>query len=467
MRPRAAVMRHPVSVRLIAATVMAASLAACGRGCAGADEMAFCDAIERKDAAAAQQLLDSGRVNLQASNLSGKCWPAQVAFDAAKANSPYQAKQSEALTALVVGLTKREGVATTCWSGGESSSSSGSARRRAESSSGMRCPIDSAVENSNAVVLRALIDAGVHLHDFKAQGAVMTAALQGSLEMVTMLVEAGVNPSWALPSAVANRHPAIVEYLEKKGAREDVDELLVAARRGDLPSIDAAIAKRADLEVRDAWERTPLIRAALYGHPDAITRLAKAGAQVNAVAEGQTALHVAANENQVEVIRALVAAGANVNIQTDPTANTPLYTAIQNHAARAVAALIDAGADANAGPDNDTTPLGLAIVRGHLAMTRELLRGGARINEIRGLSQRPAIHGSLGICARPLDGDDQNDNYRVALLRTVVEAGADRNAKNASGETAIEVAAKELAGAEGDFYRACHQAKLDYLRSLR
>lgn len=452
-------------LRLVAVSLVAASLAACGRGCAGADEMAFCDAIERKDAAAAQQLMDSGRVDLQASNFSGTCWPAFVAFEAAKANSPYQAKQSEALTALVVNIAKREGVANTCWSGGSSPSSSRPGRP--PTGGGMICPIEVAVNNDNAAVLRALIDAGVELHNFPAQGAVMTAALHGNQEMVTMLVEAGVNPSWALPSAVGNRHPAIIEYLEKKGAREDVDDVLVAARRGDLPGIDAAIAKRANLEVRDGHERTPLFRAALFGHPDAVARLAKAGAQVDAVAEGATALHAAANENQVEVIRALAAAKANVDFQVDPSANTPLYTAVQNHSALAVAALIDAGADANAGPDNDTTPLGLAIVRGHLAMTRTLLRGGARINEIRGLSQQPAIHGSLGICASPIDGDDQNDNYRVAILRAVVDAGADRNAKNSSGETAIDVVGKSLASAQGDFYRACHQAKLDYLRSLR
>lgn len=455
-----------VRLRLVAVTMLAMSFAACARGCAGADEMAFCDAIERKDAAAAQQLLDSGRVNLQASNFSGKCLPAMVAFEAAKAGSAYEAKQSEALTALVVGLTKREGVVTTCWTRGSRSSSS-SPGRPSSGGSGMRCPIDSAVDNDNAVVLRALIDAGVDLHDFKAQGAVMTAALHGSLEMVTMLVEAGVNPSWALPAAVGSRHPALIEYLEKKGAHEDVDELLVAARRGDLAAIDAAIAQRANLEVRDGQERTPLMRAALYGHPEAVAKLAKAGAQVDVTVDGQTALHFAANENQVDVIRALAAAGANVNARPDPSANTPLYTAIGNHAARAVAALIDAGADANAGPDHDTTPLGLAIVRGHLAMTRELLRGGARINEKRLSGQQPAIHASLGICARPLEGDDQNDNYRVALLRTVVEAGADRMAKNSSGETAIDVVTKALAAAGGDFYRACHQAKLDYLRSLR
>ncbi len=459
-----------VRVRLVTVTVLAVSLAACGRGCAGADEMAFCDAIERKDAAAAQQLLDSGRVNLQASNLSGKCLPAMVAFDAAKANSAYEAKQSEALTALVVALTKREGIATTCWTGGSNSSSSSSSTlrgRQSSTGSGMRCPIESAVDNGNTAVLRALIDAGVDLHDFKAQGAVGTAALRGSLEMVTMLVEAGVNPSWALPAAVGNRHPALVEYLEKKGAREDVDELLVAARRGDLAAIDAAIAQRANLEARDGHERTPLMRAALYGHPEAVTRLAKAGAQVDVTVDGQTALHFAANENQADVIRALIAAGANVNAQLDPSAHTPIYTAVGNHAARAVTALVDGGADANAGPANDTTPVGMAIVRGHLAMTRELLRGGARINEIRGLSQQPAIHASLGICARPLEGDDQNDNYRVALLRTVVEAGADRTAKNASSETAIEVATKGLAAAEGEFYKVCMKAKLDYLVSLR
>lgn len=452
-------------LRLIAVTALAASLAACTRGCAGEAEMAFCDAIERKDVTAARQLLDSGRVNLIARNFSGRCQPIMLAFEAAHARSDYEKAQSTELTALVVDMAKLDGIANTCWTRPVTSSSDeGWIRPTRSSSSGMRCPIDSAVDNNNAAVLRALIDAGVDLHDHKAMNAVTTAAMQGSLELVRMMVESGANPNWGMPGAVGNRQEAIVSYLESNGGKEDVDELLVAARRGDLQAIDAAIARGANLEVMDGRELTPLMRAALYGHPAAIARLAKAGAKLEAMAEGQTALHKAANENQVEVIRALIAAGANVNARPDPSANTPLYVAVGNHAVQAVAALVDGGADANAGPDNDTTPLGLAIVRGHLAITRELLRGGARVNEKRGLSQQPAIHGSLGICARPLEGDDQNDNYRVTLLRTVVEAGADRTARNASGETAIDVVTKALATAEGDFYRACHQAKLDYLR---
>ena len=58
--------------------------------------------------------------------------------------------------------------------------------------------------------------------------------------------------------------------------------LLVAARRGDMAAVDAAIAANADLEAVDGRGRTPLIRAAFYGHAPIVARLAKAGAKLDA-----------------------------------------------------------------------------------------------------------------------------------------------------------------------------------------
>ncbi|MEQ1839917.1 MAG: hypothetical protein ABL994_05890, partial [Verrucomicrobiales bacterium] len=77
-----------------------------------------------------------------------------------------------------------------------------------------------------------------------ARGALADAANQGSLEIVTMLVEKGADPASAMAPAVSRRATAIVDYLESKGAVEDATPLLVAARRGDLKTVDAAIAAR-------------------------------------------------------------------------------------------------------------------------------------------------------------------------------------------------------------------------------
>jgi ankyrin repeat protein len=361
--------------------------------------------------------------------------------------------QSAEFTAMAVTFAKREGIANTCWTGSKGSGGSG-------------CAIEVVAQNANAAVMRALVDAGVDVTNQKARSALGDAATQGSLEIVRMLVEKGGDPGAAINVAVARRQPAIVEYLESKGATEDVDALLVAARRGDVAAVDAAIARRANLEVADSGGRTPLIRAALYGHAAIVARLAKAGAKVDAATpeDHHTALHIAANENNVDVIKALAAAKANLNVRADAGSPTPLLMAIENGAEEAVRALLAAGADANAFTDN--TAVNRATELGNLAMVKALIAAGARVNEAHGSSWQAPILPLLGICGHAPEGDGENDYYRVTLMKAVVAAGADGKAKNAQGQTPIEIVSTLLAGAEGDFYKACYQAKLDYLKTL-
>ena len=77
-------------------------------------------------------------------------------------------------------------------------------------------------------------------------------------------------------------------------------------------------------------------------------------------------------------------------------------------------------------------------------------------------------------CGLPPEGPGENDNYRMNMLKTLVAAGADPRATNAKGETVLQVVTRLRAQEEGfqahdpqGFYKACFQAKLDYLRSLR
>jgi ankyrin repeat protein len=435
------------------------TLSGCG-GCASSDDLAFCDAVARKDAAAATALLKSGRVNLLSRNFSGKCQPAMVALDAEP--------QSIEMTALAVLVAKQEGVANASFTTSSgSSSASGSSRRRDHGGRGgaLRA-IQFPIQNGNVAVVRALIEAGADVRSTGARNEFPTAVGGDYLEIVRLMVEAGADPNWGLRFAIDSNHPAIVTYLESKGAREDVDPLLIDARRGDLASVEAAIARRANLEVTDPSGRTPLMRAAYYRHAAVVTRLAKAGASVRHVVEGHTALHLAANQNDAPVIRALAAAGADVNARPGGGA-PPLRAAIENSAAAAVAALVDLGADTNFIVEGDRPPVARAIQLGNLAMVRALLRGGARINDQRGPGAEPPIHIPLGFCGPPPEGPGENDVYRVNLLRAIVEAGASATAKNAAGQTPIDVVTKDLATQTHPFYKACAQAKLDYLRSVQ
>lgn len=344
-------MRRSPRVHLITLAVLLGTLSAC-RGSAGKDEMAFCEAVDRGDMAAAQTLFDSGQLNMLARNISASCQPIAKVFEGAR-------PQSAQLTAMAVALTKREGMANTCWTGQRGSSG------KSSSGAGQTCPLQAAASNANPVVVRALIDAGVTLADHSAQLAVIEVVASGSVEVMQILIDAGVDRNYALMSAIAYPRPRLIAYLEGKGAHENADPLLVAARQGDLAGIDAAIAKRADLEMQDNGGRTPLMRAAVFGHAAAVARLAKAGAKLDTTVES----------------------------------HTPLFA-------------------------------------------------------------------TLGMC----DGPADSDNSGVKMLQAMVGAGVDLKAKNADGQTPIELVTKLVDDVrlyqQSEARRACLQAKLDYLKTL-
>lgn len=438
--------RHAARALTIGALCL--SLAACSRGCSGETELAFCDAVNRNDAAAAKAIFDAGQINMLARDLSARCQPGLELFQAALPQSPV-------FTEMAVAFAKREGIANTCWTGSKGSGGAG-------------CAIEVVAQNANATVMRALVDAGVDVTNQKARGALSDAANQGSLEIVQMLIEKGADPQAAITAAVSRRATAIVDYLESKGAVEDAAPLLVAARRGDLAAVDAAIAARAGLEVTDGVGRTPLIRAALYGHAPVVTRLARAGAKLDAVTteDKHSALLIAANEGHVAVIQALAAAKADMNIRAGADAPTPLLAAVINGQVESVRALLAAGADPNVWTEGDTTAIRRAAVQGNLAMVKALLAAGARVNDRHGAGWQPPILGVLEICGNAPEGNGENDYYRVTLMKALVKAGADGTAKNAAGETPVQVVSRRLAEADQPFYRECFQAKLDYLKTL-
>jgi ankyrin repeat protein len=257
------------------------------------------------------------------------------------------------------------------------------------------------------------------------------------------------------------------------GAREGAPAALVAARTGDLSALDAAIAQRADLEVKDGTGLTPIMRAAVFDQPAAVARLARAGANVNHMTdgndydEGMTALHYAAGLGHAATIRALVAANANIEARENDQWPTPLLWAATQGSATGVHELVSAGANGHVFKTGDRPALWYAIAKGRLDMVRDLLKAGARPNERIGDGWTPPLHAALAQCGRLEDGSGIDADFHVDLLRALVDAGADRAAKDAAGWTPLDAAAKRLADATHPYYQHCFQAKVDYLRSLR
>jgi ankyrin repeat protein len=437
------------------------SLAACSG--VGEDEQAFCDAVRRHDPPAAKALLDTGQIDMTAGGGSA-CSPALTLFERASSRTP-------AFIPMAVALARQPGVATRCFGNRSGNSRPGSGSRP----SGQTCPINVAAQNGALEVMRALIENGASVTDNDGQEAVIDVVLSQSLPALQVMIEAGASKNDALATAVAYANLEMIGYLEGVGAVESGDPFLVAVRKGDMATIEAALARRVDVEMEDSGQRTPMMRAAMFGQGAVITRLAKAGADVNArfSIEFDTPLHMAARGNHADAVRALAAAGANLNARFNEDSPTPVMEAVSKGAVQALAALVDARADVNVGSAADTTVIGNAIGFGNLALVKQLLRGGARVNDKGGPGWKPPLHLTINNCGLPPEGPGENDNYRMNMLKTLVAAGADPRATNDKGETVLQVITRLRAEAEPvqahdpqGFFKACYQAKLDYLRTI-
>ncbi|GBP88397.1 E3 ubiquitin-protein ligase mind-bomb [Eumeta japonica] len=158
----------------------------------------------------------------------------------------------------------------------------------------------------------------------------------------------------------------------------------VASSDGSIPGnssgerLSALLKKLFESHVTgDASEE--LVKAAANGDAarcaDILARTDGAHADVNGVFGGHTALQAAAQNGHVEVIRTLVAAGADADAE-DRDGDRAAHHAAFGDEPAALRALAGAGADLNARNRRRQTPLHIAVNKGHLGVVRTLLQLG-------------------------------------------------------------------------------------------
>src|ERR1700686_4766748 len=124
-----------------------------------------------------------------------------------------------------------------------------------------------------------------------------------------------------------------------------------------------------------------LSEAAMQGDKAAVKTLLQQHADIDgAQGDGTTALHWAAFNDDLDLAKMLVAAGANVRATTRLGAISPLFMACTNGDAAMIELLVKAGADVNSAKANGTTALMLAASSGSVEAVEILIKNGARVD---------------------------------------------------------------------------------------
>lgn len=169
----------------------------------------------------------------------------------------------------------------------------------------------------------------------------------------------------AILVATYNMKPAVVDALVELGAPIDIFEASVLGRVDRIQEILKAAPTRVSEHAPDGF--TPVALAAFFGQPHAVNALIAAGADVTAAAKNPLkvqALHAAVAGRKLEIVKAVLAAGADPNAQQQ-AGFRPMHEAGAN-ANRALAELLLAhGADPSLASDDGKSAIDLAREKGH------------------------------------------------------------------------------------------------------
>ena len=227
--------------------------------------------------------------------------------------------------------------------------------------------------------------------------------------------------------------------------------LLDAAESGDRPTAMRLLsAKGTDLNATAADGSTAIMYAAANGDLELVRALIKAGANVKLANQfGTSALTEASIIGSAPIVEALLKAGADANFKT-PNGETPLMAAARSGKVEAAKALLDAGADINAKENwGGQSALMWAAAQSQAEMVKFLASKGANLND----------HGKINqwerkIIQEPRPKDMNKGGFTplhyaaregcAECVQNLLAAGADPDSEDPDRETPLLLALENL-----------------------
>jgi ankyrin repeat protein len=267
----------------------------------------------------------------------------------------------------------------------------------------------------------------------KGQNALMWASAEGHADVVEVLIQAGADV--------------------KAASKAGFTPLVFAVQKGDAKSVSSLIRAGADANSTVPTGYGVLEIAALGTKNKAAEVLLDSGAKVDAADKaGNTALHVAAQLGDLELVKMLLAKGANPNVKSAAAQSsgrglggggsffrqvgeqTPLLLAARYNREDVMRALIAAGADPKLQAQDKSTLLMAASTSGHIETVKyafELDPDVKAVTDAGRTVMHASVLGSMTTSTQP---------EICKVVQFLADQGAELDPSDSSGRTPIMLA---------------------------
>ncbi len=241
-----------------------------------------------------------------------------------------------------------------------------------------------------------------------------------------------------------------IQYIKKLISNGDINEknrwsgntqLYYAASNGDVELIKILLVNGADINITNRVGKTPLCEAVCKGRTKAVKALIEANAMING--DYVTPLHIAAENNRIEICNILIMSGTNVNAIDKQQGTSPMHYAARENNVDIIDILYKSNANINLVDKFNMTPLHFAVINRYTKAVKRLIRYGADLNITDIDGDTPLLSAILEDGFIDDEGDWHDIKAHLGIIKILISNGANFKDTRAL-HRAVKIGNKEI-----------------------